>query len=78
MRRYSTFEQIDADLRMLKLQTDIDKEEFKISLYQAKKSLSPLNLIGNIIGSIAQKAFVLKAVDALFGLPTVREKDVKH
>ncbi len=68
MRIYSNFEEIDKDLKILKLQTEIDKEEIKLSIDQTKESLSPASLIGSTIGSIIQKAIVLKAVSKIFGL----------
>ncbi|APG60794.1 DUF6327 family protein [Christiangramia salexigens] len=68
MRTYSSFEEIDKDLKILKLQTEIDMEEIKLSIDQTKESLSPVSILGNTIGSIIQKAIVLKAVSKIFGL----------
>jgi len=65
MRVYSSFDEIDKDLKILKLQTEIDKEEIKLSMDQTKESLSPKSLIRSAIGSIAQKALVLKAVSKI-------------
>lgn len=71
MRVYSSFEEIDKDLKILKLQTEIDKEEIKLSVDQTKESLSPMSLIGSTIGSIIQKALVLKAVSKIIGVKKV-------
>ncbi|PTX45037.1 hypothetical protein C8P64_1027 [Christiangramia gaetbulicola] len=71
MRVYSSFEEIDKDLKILKLQTEIDKEEIKLSIDQTKESLSPVSLIGSTIGSIIQKALVLKAVSKIIGVKKV-------
>ncbi|SDR92127.1 DUF6327 family protein [Christiangramia echinicola] len=71
MRIYSSFEEIDKDLKILKLQTEIDKEEIKLSIDQTKQSLSPVSLAGSIIGSIMQKALVLKAVSKIIGVKKV-------
>ncbi len=71
MRIYSSFEEIDKDLKILKLQTEIDKEEIKLSLDQTKAGLSPLSLMGNMVGSIIQKALVLKAVSKIIGVKRV-------
>lgn len=71
MRIYSSFEEIEKDLQILKLQTEIDKEEIKLSLDQARDGLSPISIIGNTIGSIIQKALVLKAVSKIFGVKRV-------
>ena len=71
MRIYSSFEEIDKDLKILKLQTQIDKEEIKLSIDQTKESLSPVSIIGSIAGSIIQKALVLKAVSKIIGVKKV-------
>tara|TARA_R100000935_G_C2810988_1_gene154945 strand:- start:838 stop:1065 length:228 start_codon:yes stop_codon:yes gene_type:complete len=71
MKEYSSFEEIDRDLKILKLQNQIDKEEIRLSVEHTKESLSPISLIGGLIGSIAQKAFVLKAVSKIFGIKKV-------
>jgi len=71
MRIYSSFEEIDKDLKILKLQTEIDKEEIKLSVDQTKQSLSPLSLVGGVVGSIMQKALVLKAVSKIIGVKKV-------
>ena len=71
MRTYSSFEEIDKDLKILKLQTEIDKEEIKLSLDQVRSSLSPMALIGSMLGTVAQKAIVLKAVSKIVGIKKV-------
>lgn len=71
MRIYSSFEEIDKDLKILKLQTEIDKEEIKLSLDQTKESLSPKSLIGNAFSSIAQKILAFKAVSKIMGVKNV-------
>ena len=71
MKEYSSFEEIDRDLKILKLQNQIDKEEIRLSVENTKDSLSPVSLIGGMLGSIVQKAFVLKAVSKIFGVKRV-------
>ncbi|MFD1094516.1 DUF6327 family protein [Salegentibacter chungangensis] len=71
MKQYSSFEEIDRDLKILKLQTQIDKEEIKLTFEQTKDSLSPVSMIGSIFGSVLQKALVLKAVAKIFGVKRV-------
>jgi hypothetical protein len=72
---YSSFDEIDKDLKILKLQKDIDLEEVKLSYHEVKNSLSPIGLISNVAGAIAQKAFVLKAVNKLLGIKRVKKVD---
>ncbi len=71
MKQYTSFEEIDRDLKILKLQTQIDKEEIKLTVEEVKDSLSPIRVFGNAIGAIAQKAIVLKAVAKIFGVKRV-------
>tara|TARA_R100001369_G_scaffold29172_1_gene52461 strand:- start:154045 stop:154272 length:228 start_codon:yes stop_codon:yes gene_type:complete len=71
MKEYSSFDEIDRDLKILKLQNQIDKEEIRLSVENTKDSLSPLSLLGGLFGSILEKAFVLKAVSKIFGVKRV-------
>lgn len=71
MKQYSSYEEIDRDLEILKLQTDIDREEMKLSLAKTKGAVSPVSIAGNMVGSILQKALIFKAVTKLTGLKKV-------
>ncbi|MCF4100637.1 DUF6327 family protein [Gillisia sp. M10.2A] len=75
MKEYTSFEEIDRDLKILRLQTQIDKEEIKLSYNHLKEGLSPVSMISNMLGSIAQKALVLKAVSKIFGVKRVVTSD---
>ncbi len=81
MKQYTTFEEIDRDLKYLKLKSKIDLEEVKLGFTQTKESfthsLSPVNFIASTAGSIMKKAFVLKMVEKIVGIATVKKKDVK-
>ena len=67
MKRYTTFEEIDRDLKYLRLKSQIDLEEVKLGLNQSKETLnetfSPINIIASTVGSILKKAFVLNIVN---------------
>lgn len=79
MKRYTTFGEIDRDLKYLRLKSQIDLEEVKLGLNESKETisetLSPINLIANTVGSILKKAFVFKMVDKLIGIKPVKKKD---
>lgn len=64
MKRYTDFDEIDRDLKFLRLKSRIDLEEVKIGFYYSKETLaeilSPVNFIAGTIVSIAKKAFILK------------------
>lgn len=53
-KRYSSFEEIDRDLKVLSLQQQVDKESLKLNFQNTKNSLYPTNLLGGI-GGIVQK-----------------------
>jgi hypothetical protein len=67
MKQYSSFEEIDRDLKILKLQNEIDKEEIKLSIQETKDNMSPLSLAGSLITAAVRKALVLKAVAKMWG-----------
>ncbi|MBK5214013.1 MAG: hypothetical protein JJE55_10180 [Flavobacteriaceae bacterium] len=79
MKRYTTFEEIDRDLKFLRLKSQIDLEEVKLGIRESKETISetfsPINVIANTVGSILKKAFVLKVVDKLIGIKPVKKKD---
>jgi len=68
MRVYSSFEEIDKDLKILKLQTEIDKEEIKLSLDQTRENLRFKSLVKSSLISVAQKILSLKAVGKILGV----------
>ncbi len=71
MKRYTSFEEINRDLKYLRLKSKIDLEEVKFGIQHSKEDIqeafSPMNLIANAIGSIIKKTFVLKVVDKIIG-----------
>ncbi|MDT0675375.1 DUF6327 family protein [Autumnicola musiva] len=67
-KRYTNFAEIDRDLKILKLQTEIDKEEVKLSIDQVKSNISPASLFSSLFGSVVQRALILKASSKIFGL----------
>ncbi len=78
MKRYTTFEEIDRDLKYLRLKTQIDLEEVKLGFNRSKESISetfsPINLVVGTVSSIVKKAFVMKVVDKLIGIKPVKKK----
>jgi len=79
MKRYTTFEEIDRDLKYLRLKSQIDLEEVKLGFNEGKQTISetfsPINIIASTIGSILQKAFIFKVVDKLVGIKPVKKKE---
>lgn len=71
MREYSSFDQIDRDLKILKLQTLINREEMKLSYGQTKHDLTPGALAGSLLISIGKNAIIAKAIAKLSGIKKV-------
>lgn len=70
MKQYSSFKEIDQDLRYLRLKSQIDLEEFKMSISDTKESLkhslSPITYVTGFIGSLAKKAMAVKLAAMFF------------
>lgn len=69
MRVYTSFKEIDRDLRVLHLQKEIDQETMKLQVNEVKDSLSAVSILTSIVGAIAKKAVILKTVHKLIGRP---------
>lgn len=77
MREYKNFKEIDRDLRLLKLQMEIDKEKVKLSYNHTKESLSPMSLVRSMAGSVLKSPVVLKSANKVLGLIGGKDKKEK-
>ncbi|MDR6299792.1 DUF6327 family protein [Mesonia maritima] len=68
MKVYNSYDEINHDLKVLKLQTNINREKIKREIHYIKEDLSPVSLAAGVATSIAKKAFILKAVSKLIGI----------
>lgn len=75
-KNYDTFKEIDLELKRLRLQSQIDKEELKLSLHKVKESFAPSNLFGGAITGIVSSGLLLKilAPVAIFAVGKLTEK----
>ena len=76
MKVYKSFDQIDNDLKILKLQQQIDEEQLKLSINDTKNAFSPVSLVAGSLGAIVQKAVLLKAVNKILGIKKVKVKNI--
>ncbi|EAR16596.1 MULTISPECIES: DUF6327 family protein [Robiginitalea] len=60
-KRYTSFEQIDKDLKIMRLKQEIAVENLKLSYTEARKSLYPTQLLGGVTGIIQKLAISLLA-----------------
>tara|TARA_R110002167_G_scaffold90933_5_gene244616 strand:- start:2383 stop:2622 length:240 start_codon:yes stop_codon:yes gene_type:complete len=67
-RRYNSFAEIDAQLKILGLQKKIDKERLKLNLNRAKSELSPSHIFGGFKGTVQEMAltFMIKKLSDVF------------
>lgn len=72
MKRYTSFKEIDRDLKYLKLKSKINLEELRLGLYsvqeEVKETISPMNLITNALGSVAKTTLVGGILDRVVGM----------
>jgi len=51
-KKYTSFKQIDQDLKILKLQQDIERENLKMQVQITKNSFYPTHILGGFSGII--------------------------
>lgn len=64
-KQYSSFEDIEQDLKILKLQRQIDEEKLKLSFENTKKKLYPVNILGGMAPLLQKIAISLVAKKVL-------------
>ncbi|WP_273565717.1 DUF6327 family protein [Maribacter halichondriae] len=66
--KYNSFEEIDARLKILRLQREIATENLKLHLNKVKSDLSPVQFFSGFKGSLQQMAltFALQKLSRLF------------
>ncbi len=72
MKRYTSFDEIDRDLKYLRLKSQLDLEQIKMELHYTKttftETLAPMNLVRNAVGGVVKKAFLLKGLTKIVKL----------
>lgn len=53
-RRFSSFDEIDEQLKILRLKREIDKECAKLRIFDIKNHLYPVNLVRSMDGTLAR------------------------
>lgn len=56
-KKYTSFKEIDSDLKILALQQEVDKETLKLNFRTTKNRLYPTSLMGGF-GGIVQKLVI--------------------
>ena len=58
MKTYTTFEEVDNDLKRYKLERDIAWEEFKLTKSELKEDLQPLNWLSTALKLTGKYSFI--------------------
>lgn len=64
-KQYTTFAEIDRDLKILKLHREIDEEKVKLEIQYTKAELYPTNILGGITPLLQKVAMSLIAKNLL-------------
>lgn len=64
-RKYSSFEEIDLDLKILKLEREIHAQKFKRGIRGVKKNLQPANLLEEAVGGLSEPSFIDRIVSII-------------
>jgi len=75
-KNYDSFKEIDLEIRRLKLQSQIAKEELKMSLHNVKHSFAPSKVFGGVFTGIVSSGLLLKILTpiATFAIGKFTEK----
>lgn len=75
-KNYDTFKEIDLELKRLRLQSQIDKEELKLSLHSVRESFAPTKLLGGAVTGIVSSGLLFKILTpvAIFAIGKLTEK----
>lgn len=81
MKRYTSFKDIDRDLKYLKLKSKINMEEMRMGLYAAqediKETVSPMNLLSSAFGSLLNTTLIGGILDQLVGVNLFKKGEKK-
>ncbi|TRZ46055.1 DUF6327 family protein [Robertkochia solimangrovi] len=66
MKIYTSFEDVDRDLKILKLKKEIQKEQLKLSINEAKENFSFMGVVGKSAGFVIKRILTLKLINKLF------------
>jgi hypothetical protein len=65
MKVYRSFEEINLELDILKLETELEKEKLKRSFFNLKRTFAPVNILSSLVSSMMHKSFYTKLLQKL-------------
>ncbi len=77
MKRYSTIKEINKDLKLLKLQTEIYQQQANIDLNYVRRDLTITNLLTDLLSTVGSSYFYKKLVSKLYNKLGINLKHLK-
>lgn len=66
MSYYKNIEEIERDIEILNLKSQIEEEKMKIRFYQMKEEMAPRNLFANLFADASKGIAIFKIVRSLY------------
>lgn len=63
---YSTFEEIDLQLEILKTEVQLERARISQQYQEAREQMSAFSLIGTAVSYLAKKAVLVKIISKIF------------
>lgn len=74
MRQYKSFDEIDRDLKLLKLQQDIAREEISLSVNRTRESLAPREILKELSAKFLSTSMFYKMLGKIIQKKSSRGK----
>lgn len=74
MRQYRSFDEIDRDLKLLKLQQDISREEISLSVNRTRESMAPKEIFREFSAKFLSSSMFYKMLGKIMQKKTSRRK----
>ena len=65
MKKYNSFKEIDDDLKLLKLKSDIAKQKASIDVAYLKSDLTLTNLLSDLLSTLGKRYFYKQVLEKL-------------
>lgn len=67
-KRYKSFEELDRDLMLLKLQADVCREEIRMVSQRTKNAFRPAEMTRTFVSSYVRRTLTSRAIDIALNL----------